>query len=165
MDIGDIIFILIMGLGFLSSIGGARKKKRNQQLPKPRLPDAGSPPQPARKSRLAEARERALSQMEELLRDLEGGEKPPAQPTPEPQEQPAEETTAAPVPLTRELPSSVPTVRDGTLHKEFHDKYIQPLTELDARSTIPRSTRYLSPQSLRKAVLLREIFGPPKGLQ
>ena len=181
MDIGDLVFLLILGIGFLSSLGGAKKKRRqaNRQSgtpPTPRTPVASSNAplaRPERKSRLTEARERAMSQMEELLRELESGGKSPT--PPRPREITAESNDivvdspdlhlppSAPAP--REMPPSVPAKRDGTLHKVFHDKYIRPVGDPRVRLLTARSKRHLSPQSLKEAVLLREILGPPKALQ
>jgi hypothetical protein len=51
------------------------------------------------------------------------------------------------------------------LHKEFHKKYMSPVSDPARRSGRPRVRRLMGHRSLREAVVLTEILGPPKSLQ
>lgn len=174
MDIGDVIFLIIMGVGLLSSLG----RKKGRQVRPPQRPRAGRPlpaeqatAQTQRKSRLAEARERAMSQMEELLRELEGGGQTRTQlpkPPPPPQRLRVESPDVLVPPEVvpeRELPPEEAPVRDGSLHKAFHDKYIRPVTETHVSFHEALARRHLSHRKLREAMLLKEILDRPKALR
>ncbi|MFO7894950.1 MAG: hypothetical protein R6U63_14655 [Longimicrobiales bacterium] len=66
--------------------------------------------------------------------------------------------TPAPPPLEREVPTS------EARHRAFHRLLDRPKPERKRRlSPLMRSLR--SPDGLRQAVLLKEILGPPKGLE
>ena len=66
--------------------------------------------------------------------------------------------TPAPEPLER----TVPTAK--ARHRAFHELVDRPRRE-PARRTSPLMRSLRSPDGLRQAVLLREILGPPKGLE
>lgn len=181
MDLGDFIFLILMGLGFLSSVGGAKKKRaqrRNPPRPTPPTPQrepqlnrelAEEPVRPTRRSRLQEARSRVKSQMEDLLRELEEQSKPPQAKLPLPPKprvpRRMEPVVPSPVQKGDTFPDEI-VERDGTLHQQFHDKYISPLSDPVSRPSRPRVQRLLNRrQQLREAVLMREILGPPKALE
>ncbi len=52
-----------------------------------------------------------------------------------------------------------------TRHTEFHDEYIDAFEQTRIERPPSRAKDLLNPQSLRQAMLLREILGTPKGLR
>jgi len=50
-------------------------------------------------------------------------------------------------------------------HAEFHDEYIDAFEQTRIERPPSRGKKLLNPQSLRQAMLLREILGPPKALR
>lgn len=180
MDIGDLIFLILLGIGFLSSLGGAKKRRTKQGSPRPAQPRPERHPaatsrapdgQPSRKSRLQEARNRVKSQMQDLLRELEQQSQPPLPAPPVPGEIPQRKQVPAPASRTGPLAvESLEVIGDEieireVLHKEFHKKYMSPVSDPARRSGRPRVRRLMGHRSLREAVVLTEILGPPKSLQ
>ncbi len=50
-------------------------------------------------------------------------------------------------------------------HEQFHQSYVKPLDQIDSQRRPSRAGIRLNPTSLREAIILHEILGPPKGLQ
>lgn len=197
MDIGDLIFLLLIGFGFISSLLGGGKKKR-------RTPPR--PPPPQRPPEAVQARSRAVDQMERLLEELQlraGG--PPrgtagavagrdveiegapddydayaegwGSPPPESEAVSLEDAVPEAVSLEeippppyreileRPLPPSIRPV-DARSHRRFHDRYVEPTGKTRGRRrSVARARKHLKAGTLREAVLLREILGPPKSLR
>ncbi len=57
----------------------------------------------------------------------------------------------------------VPDAEDR--HTKFHDEYIDAFVQTRIERPTSRAKALLNPQSLRQAMLLREILGTPKGLR
>ncbi len=178
MDIGDILILIFIVSGILSSLAG-RKKKKSQSRPPQRRPQ----PQPSRPPSREGPRSRPSldpshsgpvpTQMEEILRQL-GLEVGPEIEEPEVVVEREVEEVARFDAVGRELPRAVslerpaqPTVVPDTevRHTEFHDEYIDAFTQTRIERPPSRAKGLLNPQSLRQAILLREILGPPKGLR
>ncbi len=178
MDIGDLLILIFIVSGILSSLAGGKKRKQQsrQQQPRP-LPRPARPP----------SRERARSrpsldpshsgpvptQMEEILRQL-GLDVEPEIEEPEVVVEPDVEEIARYDAVGRELPRVVslerpaqPTVVPDTevRHTEFHEEYVDAFEQTRIERPRSRGKKLLNPQSLRQAMLLREILGPPKGMR
>ncbi len=171
MDIGELIFLIFIALGGLSSILGGKRKKRAAQSagktrPRPR------PPRPAQ-ARAASTtgrdhparrpeRQDTESQMERILRDL-GFDAVVVEDEPEPQA-----VVSSEVPPPRELPKTVSLERldiePEARHEKFHDRYIKPVAAPEGARVRSRAQRYVNAESLRDVVLRMEILGRPKGL-
>lgn len=166
MDVGDILLLIFIVFGVLSSLAGGKKKRkgvrgatRPREVPQsePSL-DPGAGPVP--------------TQMEEILRQLglDVGREAEVE-EPEPAVEPEAEPHSIPL---REEPRVVsleeealnlPDADREQLHSEFHQKYIRPLESVDRGSRSSRARLRLNPTTLREAIILREILGPPKGLR
>jgi hypothetical protein len=192
MDFGDLLVFFFIVTGILSSILGKKKKKTLPQSGRRRPPTL--PPRPPRPQGTGAARggtpvrsrpgaggpQPSLdanrptpfpSQMEEILRQLGLDVARPAPPEPEPVEpEPALEVDA----VGRPMPRAV-SLESGSLeelepdierrHEEFHKEYIRRFRRTRITHYASRAHALLNPKSLRHAVLLHEIFGPPKGLR
>ena len=182
MDFGDLLFMILIGSGLLSSLLGKKKKK----LAQTRRPS----PQPARQRATLPERPRVPrvepsldpshsgpvpTRMEEILRQL-GLEIEPHGEELEAQEQAPEIATAGERDaFGREMPRVVsleePHVDKAIVpdtekrHDEFHAEYVTAFRQTRIRRVVSRGHEILNPQSLRQAVLMHEILGPPKGLR
>ncbi len=184
MDIGDILIAIFIVSGILSSLAGGKKKKKKQQSrpPQRRPPSRPSRP-PSRETAGAGARRRPSldpshsgpvpTQMEEILRQL-GLEVGPEIEEPEVVVEREVEEIARHDAFGREHRQIVslerpaqPTVVPDTeaRHAEFHDEYIDAFEQTRIARPPSRGKKLLNPQSLRQAMLLREILGTPKGLR
>lgn len=171
MDIGDLIFLIFIALGGLSSILGGKKKRQaaksaGKTRPRPRPPRPAQAREVSRTGRDHPARRQPRqpeSQMERILRDL-GFDAVAVEDEPEPQA-----VVSSEIPLTRELPKTVSLerldVEREARHQKFHDKYIKPVAAPEGARVPSRAERYVNAQSLRDAVLRMEILGTPKGLK
>ncbi len=182
MDIGDILVVIFIVSGILSSLIGGKKKKRQSRQPQPRpLPRPSRPPsregagpRPRSRPSLDPAHSGPVpTQMEEILRQL-GLEVEPEIEKPEVVVEPEAEEVARYDPVGRELPRVVslerpaqPTVVPSSevRHTAFHDEYIDAFEQTRIKRPPSRGKDLLNPQSLRQAILLREILGTPKGLR
>jgi hypothetical protein len=200
VDIGDVVFIVFIALGALSSVLGG-KKKHQQALKKPARRRPPYPPLPSNPStqqtvsdrtppreRISPSRRTAVSQMERILRELGLDTTVPATPTPAPTPEPEPELIEGrPPPVIASLESV--DIDDEARHLQFHERYMHESTERawgkPADSSLgmgqtevgtksgarpsphsrPLAKRYLNPDTLRSAILLHEILGPPKGLR
>jgi hypothetical protein len=175
MDFGDLIFLIFIALGGLSSVLGGKKRKQAAQAAKKRPPRPPTTrPERARAVVPATSRDRPVSreprtdthsQMERILRELGFDAVVEDEPEPEPEETPWSE-----IPPERELPRAVSLeplkVEPEARHQEFHDKYVRPIAApKDSTQRRPRGHRYVNAASLRGAVLRMEILGPPKSLR
>ena len=167
MDIGDILILIFIVSGLLSSLAGGKKKKQQSRPPQSRPRPRPSRP-PSREGAGAGARAGPRpsldpshsgpvpTQMEEILRQL-GLEVGPE--IEEPEVVVEREVVRPELPKILSVPD--PEVR----HAEFHDEYIDPFEQTRIARPPSRGKKLLNPQSLRQAMLLREIFGPPKGMR
>lgn len=178
MDFGDLLFMLLIGSGIVSSLLGKKKKT----LPQTRRPR----PQPARQRTLPE-RSRAEpsldpshsgpvpTRMEEILRQLgleveQHGEELEA-----PEQAPEIATVGERDAFGREMPRVVsleqPYVDEAIApdtekrHDEFHEQYVRAFSQTRIRRAVSQGHEILNPKSLRQAILMHEILGPPKGLR
>ncbi len=183
MDLGDLLLLIFIVTGLLSSLAGGKKKKkkttgrvpaRPQRRPRPSA--AGGTSRPRRELPHPEpsvdpsGSGPVPSQMEEILRQL-GLDVGVEEAAPEA----AMETAPPPSPLvTHEEPQVVSLeapsldIMDGDTsqrHERFHERYVKPLPPVDSRRRSSRAGIRLNPTSLREAIILHEILGPPKGLQ
>lgn len=192
MDFGDVLLLIFIALGLLSSLAGGKKKKTTSrvraQRPQRRPGAAGGTSGPRRElpRRELPQLERELprlepsvdpsgggpvpSQMEEILRQL--GLDVGVQ-----EEEPEVGLEVAPPaapPVMSEGPRVVSRqeqsleIMDGDTpqrHERFHEQYVKPLPEIDSLRRSSRAGIRLNPTSLREAIILHEILGPPKGLQ
>lgn len=209
MDFGDLILIIFIVSGILSTLGGKKKKKaqgkgRPQARPLPRqaqfpqqrraesAPEAGTTPSragmgaPEPRAPAPPARESAApATMEDILRQLglDLGPQPEveleAAPEPEPEREPPPQVREVPARLPpdrveREIPQvlsledeSIDAVADraGPRHREFHEEFVKPFRKTIIHEPRSRARIHLNPRSLREAVILKEILGPPKGMQ
>ncbi len=177
MDIGDLLILIFIVSGILSSLAGKKKKQQKRQPQRPPRPRPSRPP----------SRERARSrpsldpshsgpvptQMEEILRQLGLEVEPEIEELEVAVEREVEEAARYDA-VRRELPRVVslerpaqPTVvPDAEVrHAEFHDEYIDAFVQTRIERPRSRAKDLLNPQSLRQAMLLREILGTPKGLR
>jgi hypothetical protein len=60
-------------------------------------------------------------------------------------------------------PTVVPDTEER--HDEFHEDYVRAFRATRIARPASRAQEMLSPESLRQAILFREILGPPKGLR
>ncbi len=168
MDIGDILIMIFIVSGLLSSLAGGKKKKQQSRPPQTRPRPRPRPSRPPSREEIgAGARPRPSldpshsgpvpTQMEEILRQL-GLEVGPEIEEPEVV---VEREVVRP-----ELPKILSVVPDTEVrHTEFHDEYIDAFEQTRIERPRSRGKKLLNPQSLRQAMLLREIFGPPKGMR
>ncbi len=181
MDFGDILFMILIGSGLLTSLLVKKKKK----LPQTRRPR----PQPARQRATLPERPRVPraepfldpshsgpvpTPMEEILRQLgleveQHGEELEA-----PEQAPEIATVGERDAVGREMPRVVsleePYVEviapdTEKRHDEFHEQYVTAFRETRIRRAVSRGHEMLNPESLRHAILMHEILGPPKGLR
>ncbi len=184
MDIGDILILIFIVSGLLSSLAGGKKKKQQSRPPQSRPRPRPSRP-PSREGAGAGTGVRSRpsldpshsgpvpTQMEEILRQL-GLEVGPEIEEPEVVVEREVEEIARHDAFGREHRQIVslerpaqPTVVPDTAarHAEFHDEYIDAFEQTRIARPPSRGKKLLNPQSLRQAMLLREIFGPPKGMR
>ncbi len=181
MDFGDLLLLILIGSGLLSTLLG-KKKKNLAQTRRPR-------PQPDRQRSTLPARPRVPrvepsldpahsgpvpTPMEEILRQLgleveQHGEELEA-----PEQAPEIATVGERDAVGREMPRVVsleePSV--GAIvpdtekrHDEFHEEYVKPFRQTRIRRPVSLGQEMLNPKSLRQAILMHEILGPPKGLR
>ncbi len=50
-------------------------------------------------------------------------------------------------------------------HDEFHKEYVRAFRQTRILRAVSRGHEILNPESLRQAILMHEILGPPKGLR
>ncbi len=181
MDFCDILFMILIGSGLLTSLLGKKKKK----VPQTRRPR----PQPARQRASLPERPRVPrvepsldpshsgpvpTRMEEILRQLgleveQHGEELEA-----PEQAPEIATVGERDAVGREMPRVVsleePYVEviapdTEKRHDEFHEEYVTAFRQTRIKSAVSRGHEMLNPESLRHAILMHEILGPPKGLR
>jgi len=176
----DLVNLIIIGLVALFALMSGKKRKKPPPAPPPRRPVRAARPTPQERPRpvstavrdrkpvagvpdrakTAEpARPRDLA--EELLQFLQGRV---------PQTQPAAPAVTPPEALPE--PDEARSLErlegaDAETHKRFHELYMEPAPALDA----PKSGRFtkarleLRGKSLREAFVLKEVLGPPKGME
>lgn len=182
MDFGDFLLFILIGSGILSSLWGKKKKKN---LPQTRRPH----PQPARQGATLPERPRrpriepsldpthsapVPTPMEQILRQLgleveRHGEEHEA-----PEQAPEIEAVGERDAVGREMPrvvsleephveAIVPDTEER--HAKFHEEYVRAFRQTRIRRAVSRGHEMLNPESLRHAILMHEILGPPKGLR
>ncbi len=178
MDIGDLLILIFIVSGLLSSWAGSKKKKQQSRQPqrRPQPRPTGPPSREGVRSRpsLDPSHSGPVpTQMEEILRQLGLEVEPKMEELELAVEREAEEAARYDA-VRRELPRVVslekpvqrtvvpdPEVR----HTKFHDEYIDEFAQTRIERPTSRAKDLLNPQSLRQAMLLREILGTPKGLR
>ena len=181
MDFGDLLLLILVGSGLLSSVLGKKKKKLSQTRPRsaqparqratlpqrPQRPIAGPSLDPSHSGPVP-------TQMEEILRQLglEVGRHGEEQEAPE--QAPDIATVAERDYVGREMPRvvslekpSVEAIVPDTeeRHDEFHKEYVTAFRKTRILRPVSRGHEMLNPQSLRHAILMHEILGPPKALR
>jgi len=182
VDFGDLLFMLLIGSGLLSTLLGKKKKKLPQtRQPRPQ-PDRQIPslPERPRVPRVEPSLDPSHSgpvptRMEEILRQLgleveQHGEELEA-----PEQAPEIATVGERDSFGREMPRVVsleePYVDEAIVpdaqkrHDEFHEEYVTEFRQTRIQRTASRGREILNPKSLRQAILMHEILGPPKGLR
>ncbi len=182
MDFGDLLFMLLIGSGLLSTLLGKKKKKLPQtRQPRPQ-PDRQIPslPERPRVPRVEPSLDPSHSgpvptRMEEILRQLgleveQHGEELEA-----PEQAPEIATVGERDSFGREMPRVVsleePYVDEAIVldaekrHDAFHEEYVTEFRQTRIQRTASRGREILNPKSLRQAILMHEILGPPKGLR
>ena len=181
VDFGEILFMLLIGSGILSSILGKKKKKSPQT--------SRSGPQPARQKATLPERPRVPrvepsldpshsgpvpSRMEEILRQLGLEVEPRGEEVEVPEQAPEIATVGERDAFGREMPRVVsleePSVEAivpeaEERHDKFHEEYISAFRQTRIQRAVSRGHEILNPKSLRQAILMHEILGPPKGLR
>ena len=181
MDFGDVLLLIFVVSGLLSSLIGGKKKKKTTGRAPARRPQrspgaAGGTSRPRRELPRPEPSVDPSgggpvpSQMEEILRQL-GLDVGVEEEAPEV----GMEVAPPPSPLVmREEPRVVSLeeqsveAMDGDTserHEQFHQRYVKPLDQIDSQRRPSRAGIRLNPTSLREAIILHEILGPPKGLR
>ncbi len=190
MDIQDLFVLALIAFGVFSSLLGGKKKKSStaaRKRPPPPVARESSAASSRPRGQVEPGRRDAASHMERILREL--GLEVPDTEQPASTDRPALEETSEPPttrplprpPVPRELPRVVSLERaprepvsleqldisSEERHDRFHERYLpdKPV----ARPAGPARRRpvmeYLKPSNLRQAILLKEILGPPKGLE
>ncbi len=181
MDFGDLLIFILIGSGLLSTLLGKKKKKLPQTRPRR--------PQPARqRATLPERPQRPRAEpsldpshsgpvptpMEEILRQLgleverHGEEQEAPEQAPEIAAVGERDAVGREMPrvVSLEEPSVAAIVPDTEKrHDEFHEEYVRTFRQTRIRRPVSRGHELLNPKSLRHAVLMHEILGPPKGLR
>ncbi len=181
MDFGDLLLFILIGSGLLSSVLGKKKKKGLPQA-RPRRPQPARqratlperPPRPRAEPSLDPSHAGPVpTQMEEILRQLglEVGRHGEEQEAPEQ----AHEIEAVgerdavgrrmPRVVSLEEPSVQVVPNAEKRHDEFHEQYVRKFRQTRIQRPVSRGHEMLNPKSLRHAILMREILGPPKGLR
>lgn len=190
MDFGDLLLLIFIVFGLVSSLAGGKKKRKGVAQARARTrahPDPRPRPQPSPRDpggtaspREAPRPEPSLdpgagpvpTQMEQILRQLglDVGQEPEVE-EPEPAVELAAEAQSIPlreeprVVSREEAALNLPDADREQLHSEFREKYIRPLESVVRGSRSSRARLRLNPTTLREAIILREILGPPKGLR
>ena len=181
MEFGDLLIFILIGSGLLSSLLGKKKKKLPQtRRPRPQpARQRASPPERPRVPRAEPSLDPSHSgpvptPMEEILRQLgleveRYGEEQEA-----PEQAPEIATVGERDAVGREMPRVVsledPSVRAivpdaEKRHDEFHEQYVRTFRQIRIQRPVSRGHEMLNPESLRHAILMQEILGPPKGLR
>ena len=113
--------------------------------------------------------------MEEILRQLGLEVEPRGEEAEAPEQAPEIATVGERDAVGREMPRVVsleePYVDEAIVpdaekrHDEFHEEYVTAFRETRIRRAVSRGHEMLNPESLRHAILMHEILGPPKGLR
>lgn len=182
MDFGDLLFLILIGAGLLSTLLGKKKKKlpqtrrpRPQPAPRQRATLPERPRVPRAEPSLDPSHSGPVpTPMEEILRQL-GLEVGRHREEPEVPEQAPEIATVGerdavgremPRVVSLEEPSVEAIVPDTEKrHDEFHEEYVRPFRQTLIQRPVSRGHEMLNPESLRHAILMHEILGPPKGLR
>ncbi len=182
MDLGDLLLLIFIVAGLLSTLAGGKKKRKGvpqarprpgpQRQPSPRRPGGTTGPRevPQSEPSLDPGARPVPTQMEEILRQL-GLDVGPEPEEPEPAVEREPEPASIPlrgeprVVSLEEEALNLPDADREQLHSEFHEKYIRPLESVARASRSSRARLRLNPTTLREAIILREILGPPKGLR
>ena len=183
MDFGEILIFILIGSGLLSSLLGKKKKKNlaqtRQRHPQPARQRATLPERP-----LVPRVEPSLdpshsgpvpTPMEEILRQLGLEVERHGEEQETPEQAPEIATVGERDAVGREMPRVVsleePYVDEAIVpdaekrHAEFHAEYVTAFRQTRIQRALSRGHEILNPESLRQAVLMHEILGPPKGLR
>ncbi len=180
MDFGDLFLLILIGSGLLSSVLGKKKKKLPQtrpRSPQPARQRATLPERPGR-PRVGPSLDPSHSgpvptQMEEILRQLglevgHGEEQEAPEQAPEIEAVGERDAVGRRMPrvVSLEKPSVEAIVPDAEeRHDRFHEEYVTAFRKTRILRPVSRGHEMLNPKSLRHAILMREILGPPKGLR
>jgi hypothetical protein len=183
MDFGDVLVFILVGLGVLSQLFAGKKKHQAQKSPPrptPRVP-AGTSASTVPKQRAASYMERILKELElddlveQAKRETEAPVSIRSAPSPPPVRRqplkPPTEIAAAAEEARRPLPEpggqSLESLQPSgeAEHERFHELYIKPLRPGQVAHVSARVRKLINHNSLREAIVLKEIIGPPKALE
>ena len=175
MQFDDILFLLVIGFGIISSLIGSKVKKKQTPRPQTKRPATRSSASTGPKEPGSDRRKQVLSEMERIFQELQGGKpqtpSPPSRPKvrpPPPEQKPKPKRVPAPAPVARgdeakSLETLVPA--GGESHVRFHEEYISEFVGTQTKVPVARAVSHLSAKRLREAILVQEILGPPKSLR
>lgn len=181
MDFGDLVLLILIGSGLLSTLLGKKKKKlsparrphpqpdrQRATLPeRPRVPRAEPSLDPSHSGPVP-------TPMEEILRQLGLEVEQHGEQREVPEQAPEIATVGERDAVGREMPRAVsleePSVEaivpdTEERHDEFHEEYVRTFRQTRIRRPVSRGHEMVNPESLRHAILMHEILGPPKGLR
>ena len=167
----DLFTLIVFALFVLFGLMSSAKKKRPPQAPRPKPPTSVPTPAPTRPARdLPSRREPERVQVEKPGRTL-------AEELLELLKQQAEPETAAPPVPEPYRPVLLPDLDDearplesleplsAESHEEFHERYVAAAQPPEPAGEKRRERRPLTQKELRRAFVMKEILGPPRGLQ
>jgi type II secretory pathway pseudopilin PulG len=169
------IIIIAMGAGFVQWVWGLiqqarEERERRQAAPADEVMETlreeawrrqVKPPSPQATRPIHEAGSDPWSAVRQLLEKAQEAAKAPAAPPPLPKTAPARSPVREPVAAKLAPPPPRAPTPPAPIHADF-----PLLGHKTARSRVNALARQLrDPGSVRQAVLLREILGPPKALQ
>ena len=181
MDFGDLLLLILIGSGLLSSVLGKKKKNLPQTLrprPQPARQRATLPEGP-RVPRVEPSLDPSHSgpvptRMEEILRQLGLEVERDSEELEAPEQAPEIATVGERDAVGREMhrvvslekPYVEAIVPDTEKrHAEFHEEYVRAFRQTQIQRAVSLGHEILNPESLRHAILMHEILGPPKGLR
>ncbi len=181
MDFGELLFLILIGSGLLSSVLG-KKKKKLQQTRRPRPQPArqrATLPESPRRPRIEPSLDPSHSgpvptRMEEILRQLGLEVERDGEELEAPEQAPEIATVGERDAVGREMPRVVSLEKPYVeaivpdteqRHAEFHEEYVRAFRQTRIQRAASRGHEILNPKSLRQAILMHEILGPPKGLR
>ncbi len=158
----DLVQLVFFGLLILFGVLSSRKKKKKPPAarPKPRVQQP-RPARPVRERANATAASPGAQSRSELMQLLQGRV---AEPTPPPVRTPP---AVQPEPDVEALSLEELEPDRAARHERFHELYVKPPqpTALTRRvASFHRARLELSRKGLRRAFIMKEVLGPPKGL-
>jgi len=181
VDFGDLLFFILIASGLLSTLLGKKKKKlaqTRQRRPQPARQTATLPERPrvppVEPSLTPSHSGPVPTPMEEILRQLGLEVERHGEELEAPEQAPEIAAVGEHDAVGREMPGVVPLeepyveaiVPDTEKrHDEFHKEYVRTFRQTVIQRPVSLGHEMLNPKSLRHAILMHEILGPPKGLR